>query len=256
LINALLIANYLGVFYFGIYGFASLLLQYLSYTNFGINYSLNVILSTEKEIDTRKVSEYLSVSIFVTTAISVVLIGLAVFCDLIGIVALFNKYILSDYYYIIIIIAILQYYNIVFITLFRIYGKLSEINFSYLILPIGQLLCIVLFKGEKLLWAILINLIVTSTLTLLIFLRKVPVKIKLSFAISGQVVKTLFVRGLYLLTYNASFYFIIIAARTIVSYFYKVEEFSLFNFANSFTSAILIFIGSIEFLFYPKMLNF
>ena len=147
MINALLIANYLGVFYFGIYGFASLLLQYLSYTNFGINYSLNVILSTEKEIDTRKVSEYLSVSIFVTTAISVVLIGLAVFCDLIGIVALFNKYILSDYYYIIIIIAILQYYNIVFITLFRIYGKLSEINFSYLILPIGQLLCIVLFKG-------------------------------------------------------------------------------------------------------------
>src|SRR5690606_7205562 len=62
-------------------------------------------------------------------------------------------------------------------------------------------------------------------------------------------------RGLFLLIYNLSFYFIIIAARSIVSYFYSVEDFALFDFANSLTNAITMFLGSISFLFYPKMLN-
>jgi len=106
-INSFLIAKKLGVYYFGIYGFATMLLQYLSYTNFGVNYSLNVILSTNKEFKAKS-SNYLSNAILLTTLFGLLIIMIIITSKLTGFFTGFDKYKI-DYYIILIgLIALLQ----------------------------------------------------------------------------------------------------------------------------------------------------
>ena len=47
-VNAVLLARYLDVFYFGIYSFIMLAMQYMSYSNLGINESLNTEYAAHK----------------------------------------------------------------------------------------------------------------------------------------------------------------------------------------------------------------
>ncbi len=46
--NAILLARYLNEFYFGVYSFIMLVMQYMSYSNLGINESLNTEYAARK----------------------------------------------------------------------------------------------------------------------------------------------------------------------------------------------------------------
>jgi len=254
-ITALIIAKNLSVYYFGIYGFVILVLQYLSYTNFGTNYSFNVILSTDKKIYTEKANLLLSNTLNFNIYVSILLVIIALLSSALGVLGYLHKYLFGDYYLLVIFIAIIQNYNVIFINLFRIYGKLFEINFNIIIIVLSQFTVTFFYNGKELFWALLLSLTFGNILSLVVFLFKSPLKIFINFKFQKNILKNLLSRGIYLLLYNLSFYLIIISARTIVSYYYTVEDFSLFTFANSLSNAVLMLLASLSFLFYPKLLN-
>ena len=254
-ISAILLAKYLGLYYYGIYGFATLVLQYLSFSNMGIQNSLNVELSTKKNIGNLHASDILNTGLILIFIIGIILFIGSLFIDKIGLFDSYSKYLFSDYYLLLVVLIIFQHFNEIFTNLYRIYGRLGEINFRYLIIPINQILCVLLFKDKSLFFALLISMIISNVIVLLIFILRTPLKLTIYFQVRSKYVVILIKRGINLLAYNMSFYFIVIAARTIVGYYYSVEEFALFNFANGLSNAIMMLLGSISFLIFPKLLN-
>ena len=120
MLNSILIAKKLSINLFGIYGFAILILQYFSYSNLGLNYSYSVISSSIKKDANYNKNDLISTSLNLQIIISLVL--LIVF--LIGSkLNLFNKYNFNDYFFILIIITILQQINILLVNIFRIENK-------------------------------------------------------------------------------------------------------------------------------------
>jgi O-antigen/teichoic acid export membrane protein len=252
-LNALLIARYLGLFYFGIYGFTNLALQYLSYTNIGVQYSFNVLISTDNTINKIKTENYLSNSIMISLLIGFSILIILIIIRYFGLLDFLDKYLFTKYYILVMVTAIVQFLINIYISFFRIRNKFQLINLSTILPGVLMLICLAFFKEEDLFWALLITLLTSQLLILGLFIYSSNIRIK--FTLDKSVCKTLISRGVFLLAYNLSFYLIILVARTVVSYFYKVEEFALFNFANSLSIAITMLIGSFGFLIFPKMLN-
>lgn len=249
-VNAILIAKLLGLYFFGIYGFAFLLLQYLSYTNFGINYSFNVLYSSTPNATQTERDGLTVAAIGGLMGVALLLLLAYLFTkDL----SLFDKYRFSDYALLLLPVAILQHFNTLYINISRLHGKVNDLNVFYLILPLSQLCVCFFFEGEDLFWALLYALLGANVFSLLFFVVRNPVRfnIRPERATYAKLLK----RGVFLLVYNLSFYAILMTAKTLVSYFYSIEDFGLFNFSNSLSQAILMLLGSLNFLFYPKLLN-
>lgn len=252
LINSVLIAKFLGLYYFGLYGFSLLVLQYLSYANFGVQYSYSILSSdvASKEGDQRL--QITGTSFGLLCCSSILLIA----CYFVTLnLDLFPKYNFNNYSLLVILITILQYFNLLFINIFRINGKIGIINLYYLILPIFQLFTLFFFTKEDLFFALLYSAIGAHFVSLGFFIKffpgeicKIPI---LKFKKSRLILK----RGFLLMLYNLTFYGILLAARTIVSKHFSVEEFAWFNFANSISNAVFLLLGSLNFLFYPKLIN-
>jgi O-antigen/teichoic acid export membrane protein len=250
-INSILLAKYLGSFYFGIYGFIMLFFQYLTYTNFGINHSLNTILAIKKNkglLSQTIWSTSLSLNLLISIVIIVInYLLIRIFPDL------FNKYSYISYSALIIAVGILANTNNLFSGLYRIYSSLSKINFQ-LFFPQFIVFVLVLVTKEKMkIEYILYSMLVVYVLAVILFMIKPPLKITLSF--NRTIAKVLLKRGINLLLYNLSSNFIITASATIVSIFYIVATFGQYKFAQSVSSATLMAAGAFGFVFYPKMLN-
>ena len=68
--------------------------------------------------------------------------------------------------------------------------------------------------------------------------------------------KKILIKGLKLLIYNFSFYFLLIVSKSIVSKFGSLEVFSHFSLSSNLVEGISLLLGAITFLFYPKLLHF
>ncbi|WP_214228851.1 oligosaccharide flippase family protein [Pedobacter sp. B4-66] len=255
IINSMLIAKYLGLYFFGIYGFITLVLQYINYTNFGVYYSYQVIFASKNEMTSEEQKRLTSSAFWSLVAISIALfVGVIVVLS-VDSLNLNDKYNFKEFIVPVITIGILVHFNNLFITIFRLFGKVKTINIYSLIPPVFQFIALFVFKGKELLWAVVLALLISHVIGLLLFIYYSPIKgivfgfPKLSY------VKELFRRGFFLLCYALSFYGIIITARTLVSYYYSIEDFALFNFSNSISQAIFLLLGSLNYLFYPKLIN-
>lgn len=251
IINSIAIAKYLGVFAFGIYSFLNLVTQYLNYTNIGIYFSLNTILSVKKKNNhlSKKIWE---TSLGITAIISFFLLVFGILFSNINLDSL-DKYLFSEYSFLIFTITIFYNFNILFSNLFRVYGKLNQINFSEFIGPFLVLCFVLFFNVELKVIHILLALLLKNIFSLITFILYTPLSLK--FRINSKLKWILIKRGVNLLLYNLSYAFILITARTIVSYFYSVEDLGNFSLANSFSINLIMAIGAFSFLFYPKMIN-
>ncbi|MDR2010303.1 MAG: hypothetical protein LBQ22_07465 [Bacteroidales bacterium] len=250
-VNSLLIAAYLGPYYLGIWGFITLIIQYLNQMNLGISHSVNAIIAIHKHKEwyAQKVIGA-SISMLICLACLVVLFFVAneLFLFEIG-----SKYGFSKYAPMVAAIGILGYFNTLFCNIFRIYGRLLEIAFSQTVFPVLMLLAILLFKGESLLWALTITNLLAIGISFGLFVVRVPVKIKPLFI--PRLFKAIQIKGWYLFVYNASFYMILISTRSFVSSYYSVSEFGYFTFAFTLAHAVLLLLDSFSFIIYPKLLN-
>jgi len=252
MLNSILIAKKLSINLFGIYGFAILILQYFSYSNLGLNYSYSVISSSIKKDANYNKNDLISTSLNLQIIISLVL--LIVF--LIGSkLNLFNKYNFNDYFFILIIITILQQINILLVNIFRIENKINGINFFYFITPFLQLISIIFLKDIYLFYGLLYSNILGCMIAIIFFHYESPIIIKNIKFLYFKNYREILTRGLYLLAYNFTFYGIMLSTRTIVGKYFSIEDFALFNFSNTISNSVFLLLGSINFLFYPKLIR-
>jgi O-antigen/teichoic acid export membrane protein len=249
-LNAILIAKYLGVYYFGIYSFLQLVKQYLLYTGIPPSYSLNAILPTCKSENERANSLWQNALL-----LTVILIGCAF---LIGIATmyyypqLFFKYKFNDYSLLILLIFSLNSFNYLFVSLYRNYGLLKKINVFELITPLFQFIVLFIAREKELIYFLLIATFAAHLIALIIFIYKPPLNLGVSF--EKKIFKELFVRGFHLLLFNVSFSLILISSRTIVSIYYSAEDLGYYTFAVNLSSAVFMIVGAFGFLIYPKLL--
>ena len=250
-LNSLLIAKYLGVYFLGIWGFITLVLQYLMKLNFGISNATNAIASINKS-DEKYVAQIVGVSVTLLSLLTILIllffVGANYFSIDIGAKYSFIKY--APY---IIVIAILNNFNLFFSNIFRVYGKLVAIALNQSIVPIALLIATFLYKGEGLLWALIIANLIAVCLAFIFFLFTSPVPIKPT--INWSLVKKIQIKATYLFIYNACFYLIILSTKTFISEYYTIKEFGFFTFAFSLANSVLLLFESMSFLIFPKLIN-
>ena len=250
-INSLFIAVYLGPYYLGIWGFITLIIQYLNQINLGIAHSVNAIIAIHKNKEWYA-QKVIGTSLTMLAGLSILVIlffaGNELFNLDIG-----SKYNFSTYAPVVAAIGVLGYFNSLFSNIFRVYGKVIEIAINQSAFPVLMLVAIVFFKGENLLWALVGANLIAYLLSLILFLIKTPVKLNPIFI--SRLVKTIQIKGWHLFVYNTSFYLIIISTKTFVSAYYSVEEFGYFTFAFALANVVLLLLQSFSFLIFPKLIN-
>ena len=250
-INSLLIAVYLGPYYLGIWGFITLIIQYLNQINFGIAHSVNAIISVHKNKEWY-VQKVIGTSITMLIGLSII-VGLFLLVYTLFNFDLGNKYNFPIYAPVVALIGILAYFNTLLSNIFRVYGKITEIAINQSAFPVLMLITILLFKKEDLLWALVWANLLAFAISLCLYIFRSPVNLKPIFV--RRLIETIQKKGWYLFVYNTSFYLIIISTRSFVSAYYSVKEFGYFTFAFALANVIMLLLQSFSFLIFPKLLN-
>lgn len=250
-LNAILLLRFLGAYKYGIYSFIVLFLSYFVYANFGLNYSLNTLLSVYKY---RK--QLLQKIWSVCCTLNLILSGIVVVLNILVLwlyPSIFHKYEYVHYAVWILLIGLLININMSYVSVYRIYGKLSKINFQQLIPNLVLLLVMLILRDKLTIYEIVYILSGAQLLSLFMFVYKSPLMLKFSYnkVISIVLIK----RGIHLLLQTFSFNFITISATTMVGIFYAAEELGYYSLSNTIVNAIVLALGAFMFLLYPKMLN-
>ena len=250
-INFSFISIKLGVYYFGVWSFILLFLQYATYSTLGTEYSLNILLSTKKRSDSFNSIIY-SNGVLVLFSISIITLFLCfsiVFFD----ISLFSKYSFKQYFIPAILITILWNFNNYYSNLYRVYGKLFEIAFFQTAIQVFLLPAIFIFPSKELIHNLVYFTVVAHFLSLLLFIKNSPLAFKLRY--NRKISQTIIKRGLFLLFFNVSAYMILISSKTIVSIFYTVEDMGQFSFANSISQTAIMGFSVISFILFPKLIE-
>lgn len=252
-ITSMVIAVKLGPYYLGIWGFILLLLNYFQQVHFGIANSLNVFLVHYKD-DKCKSDNYIANSMTLIGGLSLLVFLFALYYYFFGI-AYFQKYDLGNYFYWICIIAILQYFNGLFINILRVKNKIMQVAFCQSAIVFLNFICIFFFTGKTLITFLVIGYLLGNLLSLgFVFISNIIPPWR-NVQISPAYLKEILRKGLYLFLYNSCFYFIIISVRTIISYYYTVDEFGYFTFSFTLANAIMLLLDAFSFIIFPKIIS-
>lgn len=252
LVRGLLVAKLLGPYLFGVWGFLTLAQQYLSYTSLGLQHAVTVELATESVSAAEKQAELIGSALSITALISAGLILLGFGIQASG-VPLFEKYSFSQYVLVLGIIVGLSHLQQLFTNIYRVYGKLARIAASELLSTTLPLMAVLIFKDAVLIEALLGSLVLSGLLSIVLFVVRAPFKVAFKFSLHNW--RRLVAMGMPLLVYTASFYFITVSGRTIVSAFYSVETMGYYSLANTITTGTLLGLNAVSWVVYPNILS-
>ena len=250
-INTIFIAVNLGPYHLGIWGFILLVLQYMGKFDFGVAHSVNAIISINKEKN-EYVQKIIGSALTLLMLLSFLVIIFVAVNQLVD-VNIGKKYDFDKYIIFVLLVGILGYFNDLLSNIFRVHGYILEIAINQSIFPILCLFATFIFEGKSLIMAMMTVNILSFSFSLLLFIYRSPVNLKPMWDLS--LFKTIQHKGLYLFVYNTSFYLIAISTRSFISYYYSVIEFGLYTFAFSLANAIMLFLGSLSYLIFPKILH-
>lgn len=252
-LRGLLLAGFLGPELFGVWGFLMLMQQYLSFTSFGLQYSVTVELatrSTEAHGQAQR-AKYIGSVLAMTVVIAAGLGLLAVWFQASG-SSLFEKYSFSQYVLVLSAIVSLQHFQQIFTNIYRVYGKLARVALIEVFSAAVLLLVILVLRDEHLINSLLITMLASSFLSIGIFVIRAPFAISFDFDLGYW--RQLLIIGLPLLVYNLSFNLIAMSSRTIVSVYYTPEVMGYYSLANSITVATLLGLKAISWVTFPDIL--
>jgi len=227
------------------------MLNYFSQINFGISYSINVILVQIKIIFLLSY-KYISSAYYLTGILSILVILIALYYYVFGI-SFLDKYELHSSFYLICIIAILTYFNNLSTTIFRVKNKIYEIAFFQSIIPFLTLSALFFADDKALLNLLLVSLLVGQIMSIAVYSRGNIIRLTTKPEIT--IAKDILIKGFSLFIYNLCFYFIVISTRTIISYFFKVEEFGYFSFSFTLANSAIFLLDAVAFLIFPKVID-
>ncbi len=251
-VTSLVVASKLGPFYFGIWGFVLLLINYFQQIHFGIHNSFNVLYVQNRDSE-KECKNYVANALALEGYLGIIICILFVVYTICG-SSWFEKYDADKYVIWICLIAILQHFNTMLINLFRVKNMLGSVAFCQTIVVVLQFGSIFVFSGETLIYALILCYVIGYSVAFLVAWLSGALDLKgarFSLTYQGAILK----KGLLLFLYNTCFYFIIISVRTIISGNYEVEEFGLFSFSFTLAHAVMLLLESLMFVIFPKMIG-
>lgn len=250
-ITSIFIAVKLGPYYYGVWGFILLLLNYFRIVDFGISNSLNILLIQNKNDEKRAANLVISALGFIGL-IGILILLLAAYYYFFGMSAL-SKYDLSYFFYIVCVIAIFQYINTLFSGIYRIKNRLLELSVYQSSIPF-LIVLVIFFADDRFLLKILLGVYLLAhsfSLFFFIYRKQIPFKGNLNLKDS----KTVISKGFYLFIYNCCFYLMLVSSSTIVSVFYSVEEYGYYTFAYMLGHSVILFLEAFTFIIFPKVID-
>ncbi len=247
---SLICAAKMGPYYYGIWGYILLLLGYFNRVNFGLH-NATTILMVERKKDENSFFQIESSSIMAVGIMSFAVLGIALFHYFIGFN--FNEYPVHNIFYIVCIIAILDYFNLLFLSIYRIKHSITEISFYQSVVPILSFLVLFFAKEEKLLFLFIGVRLVGAVLSCIVFVSRG--KVSLRCRPSLRHVCAIYRKGFFIFLYNCAFYFIILSTRTFVSSNYGIRLFGYFTFAYALADAVIKLLEAFSFLIFPKLID-
>src|SRR5690554_573629 len=250
-LSSIIIAVKLGPYYFGVWGFLLLLINYFRISNFGVSNAVNILIVQNKE-NKEKVKNLVLGALACTGILSLMIILFALYYYLFGI-PFFQKYEVGVLFYVVCFIAVLTHFNTLLMNIYRIKNRLFEVAVQQSSVPILVLLTCFVFRDKELVYALLGAHVIGNVLTLLIFIFKKQIPWKGSFSVS--ILKAIINKGFYLFLYTICFYLIIVSIKTIISVYYSVEDFGYFTFSYSLANVVLLFLQALTFIVFPKIID-
>lgn len=241
----------MGPYYYGIWGFILLIINYISIFNFGVPISMSILMVKYKEEII--ISRRIETSSFLFMSFLSVLLLFITILYFTGGFELGTKYPIDSFLLVICIIGILTFYKQLCEKIYRLKHGLSEITISQAVIPLLLLFSLFFLSGISLLYAFVFSYLVGNIISLIVF----GVRGLLSFEEKPQIeiLKMVLKKGLYLFIYNFCFYLILISTRTIISISYSIEEFGLFTFAYTLADSVILLLDAIGYLIFPKLVD-
>lgn len=245
-IKGIINAKFLGPELLGIMGNLTLILGYCSYANLGILTSMNreyVLYKDNNEEKAKKVLETAFTSLFI--------LAFLFFIFSIGALLIFkNNY--GTYIALIFIIAIFEQFRSYYINYFRLKDEYSMINLIEVIYSIIVFILTLFLINSLKIYGVLISMLICGIIIFIVGIKKSKyIRLNIDF----KILKTLITIGIPLLIYNLGFYILTTIDRWIIVRFYTESDLGYYTFANSMVSATLVFVSSILFLLYPKVIK-
>lgn len=252
-ITSFIIAAKLGPYYMGIWGFVLLLLNYFQQFHFGIANSFNVLYVLHRN-NKNECDNYIGNSLMLLSYLSVFVIIFYIYYELFGI-SYFEKYHVDKYIIWVSLIAIMQYFVLFFLNLFRVKNQLNRVTFCQSVVVLLNFVCIFFFRGEELIRWLVAGYVIGNLLCIIMAFTSKSLPKLSEITISKEFQLVILKKGLYLFLYNSCFYFIIISIRTIISRNYTVEEFGLFTFSYTLSNALMLILDALMFIVFPKVIG-
>ncbi|CAM2760870.1 oligosaccharide flippase family protein [Hathewaya histolytica] len=240
-------ARALGPELLGVLGNLLLILNYLSYANLGILYSMNREYVLYKDKDEEKARQVIYTSFTSLFILSIFFIACGFLSKLFIFKDVTGKYLIYIFF-----IAIFQQFKMFFINYFRLVDNFKKINSIELVNNVGTFLLIVLFIKDYKINAVLYSMIICGFITLIYGIINCK---NIKIGINLNILKDLIYIGIPLLIYNLGFYILTTVDRIMILKYLNYEELGYYTFSNQIVSATLVFITSILFLYYPKAIK-
>ena len=250
-LTSIWLAVKLGPYYFGLWSFILLLVNVGTQCNWGIANAVNILLVQHKE-DRSRCAAYEFNSLVMTGAICIIPFLVAIY-DTFWPISLFAKYQLGRLSYAVAFIVACFYLNLLFINVLRVKNRILEIAINQSLFPVLTF-AVIFFATDRQLLNLLVGAYVVAMLVS-IFLFARTHCVALCGSVSASVMREIAVKGFYLFLYNACFYLIMLSTKMLISAYYPVENFGHFAFAFGFANAATLFIDSLMFLLFPKMID-
>lgn len=246
MIKSMVNAKFLGPELLGVLGNLTLMLGYCSYANLGILNSMNREYMLYKGKDDNKAREVINTTFTFLCGISIIFIGLGVFSLAI------NDGMFGIYLMLIFTIAICEQFRLFFINYYRLTDNYRFINIIEVIYSICIFILTILLIEELQILGVLISMLICGVIIMIIGITQIKI-FKLRF--NKEILKDLIVIGIPLLIYNLGFYILSTIDRLIIIRYLTEADLGYYTFANSMVSATLVFISSLLFLLYPKVIK-
>lgn len=245
------IASKMGPYYYGIWGFLLLMLNYFNLINWGVPQAVQVFLVQNKENELR-CANYEKTGMYLITLISIGCIAIAIYYRFGGF-EIANKYNLGFLFYLICLCGILNYFNLFYSKIYRVRNRIFEISFQQTSVVVCMVIVLLFYSGEELLCALVICYFVAYFLSLCLYLFNGGSRFDGYFV--REYAKEISQKGIFLFMYNSGFYLIMVSTKTLVSSSYSVEEFGYFSFAYLLGHAVFQLLESFSFLLTTKLLD-
>lgn len=247
-IRGLIFAYVLGPYFLGIYGYLMLYQQYLSYSNLGLQYSVNTEMALSlNEMARRKVINSALTGTAIIAGVLLIIFSVVFFLK----IQLFPYKDSHRYVFILFCLTIFSNFQQIFVNYFRAIKRLRPILISELITAVSSLCVIPFYTGIDLINAIFFAWIISIFFSLLFFIKNYDYKISFGLSHFQYLLKT----GFPILIYVFSYYLMGLVVRSLIGSFYSVSVMGYFSFATNITTAIMLGIDTITWIIFPTLIG-